>query len=93
MEKTINYNCRHISKTDWGGYACKLYNPRDNNCIVQGGNCESNTACPYKTADMYKDALCRIDNIVEQAKYDYRISEPIWNLIEQTLEEVGLGYE
>lgn len=47
-DKQIIYNCPHISLTDWGTYACKLYNPRDKNCIVSGGNCESNTNCPYK---------------------------------------------
>jgi hypothetical protein len=47
-DKQIIYNCPHISLTDWGTYACKLYNPRDKNCLVKGGNCVSNISCPYK---------------------------------------------
>ena len=47
-DKQIIYNCPHISHTDWGTYACKLYNPRDKNCLVAGGNCASNVGCPYK---------------------------------------------
>ena len=47
-DKQIIYNCPHISHTDWGTYACKLYNPRDKNCLVVGGNCDSNVGCPYK---------------------------------------------
>lgn len=47
-DKQIIYNCPHISLTDWGTYACKLYNPRDKNCLVKGGNCNSNISCPYK---------------------------------------------
>lgn len=47
-DKQIIYNCPHISFTDWGTYACKLYNPRDKNCLVKGGNCVSNISCPYK---------------------------------------------
>ena len=49
-DKHIIYNCPHISRTDWGTYACKLYNPRDKNCLVVGGNCDSNVGCPYKQA-------------------------------------------
>jgi methionine synthase II (cobalamin-independent) len=47
-DKQIIYNCPHISFTDWGTYACKLYDPRDKNCLVKGGNCDSNISCPYK---------------------------------------------
>ena len=47
-DKQVIYNCPHISFTDWGTYACKLYDPRDKNCLVKGGNCDSNISCPYK---------------------------------------------
>jgi hypothetical protein len=53
-DKQIIYNCPHISLTDWGTYACKLYNPRDKNCLVKGGNCDSNISCPYKQLDQLK---------------------------------------
>jgi len=41
-------DCRHISLTDWGTYACSLYSPYDTKCIVQYGTCEANKDCPYK---------------------------------------------
>jgi hypothetical protein len=47
-DKQIIYDCPHVSFTDWGTYACRLYDPRDKNCLVKGGNCISNTNCPYK---------------------------------------------
>ena len=62
-DKQIIYDCPHISLTDWGTYACKLYNPRDKNCIVSGGNCASNTNCPYKQ-NFEKDIDVPSKNIV-----------------------------
>ena len=57
----IVYNCRHINLTDWGTYACHLFNPRDKNCIVETGLCSGNVDCPYKrnlnTVDIIKN-LC-----------------------------------
>ena len=57
-DKQIIYNCPHISFTDWGTYACKLYNPRDKNCLVVGGNCDSNVNCPYKQLK-HKEQECK----------------------------------
>lgn len=68
-DKQIIYDCPHISLTDWGTYACKLYNPRDKNCIVSGGNCDSNISCPHKQlqtkeqeCERLKECLSQIQN-------------------------------
>jgi hypothetical protein len=68
-DKQIIYNCPHISFTDWGTYACKLYDPRDKNCLVKGGNCVSNISCPYKQlkakeqeCEILKECLFQIQN-------------------------------
>lgn len=64
-DKQIIYNCPHISLTDWGTYACKLYNPRDKNCLVVSGNCDSNVGCPYKQLKRAEQKLEKIEEIVK----------------------------
>lgn len=65
-DKKIIYNCPHISLTDWGTYACKLYNPRDKNCLVKGGNCDSNISCPYKQLKRAEQKLERIAKVCDK---------------------------
>lgn len=68
-DKQIIYDCPHVSFTDWGTYACRLYDPRDKNCLVKGGNCISNTSCPYKQSRI-KEQECEewkenCDNLIK----------------------------
>lgn len=70
-DKQVIYNCPHISLTDWGTYACKLYNPRDKNCLVKGGNCVSNISCPYKQSRA-KEQEC------EELKEQFKLAEPLY---------------
>lgn len=77
--KQIIYNCPHISLTDWGTYACKLYNPRDKNCIVSGGNCGSNVNCPYKQLQSKEQKLEKIKQYVEDNE---------WCLLDDTYKEL-----
>ena len=51
-EEVIIKNCPHVSYTDYGVWACKLYKPRDKNSFVKFGTCGANRTCPYKIAEL-----------------------------------------
>lgn len=54
--KKIIEDCSHISFTDWGVYACKLYDPylSEEKSIVTRGTCAGNEHCPYKQTQLLK---------------------------------------
>ena len=64
-DKQIIYDCPHISFTDWGTYACKLYDPRDKNCLVKGGNCDSNISCPYKQLERKEQRIVEFNKTIQ----------------------------
>lgn len=51
-EEVIIKNCPHVSYTDYGIWACRLYKPRDKNSFVKFGTCGANSTCPYKIAEL-----------------------------------------
>lgn len=94
-DKQIIYDCPHISFTDWGTYACRLYDPRDKNCLVKGGNCISNTNCPYKQSRT-KEQECEewkenCDNLI---KVQYELADNNKRLRQALTEikEIAEGY-
>ena len=98
-DKQMIYNCPHISFTDWGTYACKLYNPRDKNCLVKGGNCDSNISCPYKQLKRKEQECERLNNIINEAKNSkldlksFLVGEAVQNEYEQQLEAYKMEAE
>lgn len=93
-DKQIIYDCPHISFTDWGTYACKLYNPRDKNCLVKGGNCDSNISCPYKQLKAKEQECDRLTKIIDEAKNSklylksFLVGEAVQNEYEQQLDQL-----
>lgn len=72
-DKQIIYDCPHVSFTDWGTYACRLYEPRDKNCLVEHGTCASNVSCPYKQSrtkekecDQLKQAVEKVRELIQK---------------------------
>ena len=63
-------DCKHASFTDWGIYACTLYNPSDNNCIVQYGTCAANKYCPHKKALSIEQENQRLREVIKDIKFE-----------------------
>lgn len=87
-DKQIIYNCPHISLTDWGTYACKLYNPRDKNCLVVSGNCDSNVGCPYKQLKRAEQECDQLKAELSQEKNQHNILKKMFADIDKA--NVGL---
>lgn len=51
-DEIIIKTCPHVSYTDYGVWACRLYKPLDKNSFVKFGTCGANSTCPHKIAEL-----------------------------------------
>lgn len=77
-EEVIIKTCPHVSYTDYGVWACRLYKPMDKNSFVKFGTCGANSTCPYKIAELktqecekYIKALEEIEEIIKSSTKDF----------------------
>ena len=64
-DEIIIKTCPHVSYTDYGVCACRLYKPMDKNSFVKFGTCGANSTCPYKIAEL-KTQECEKLSILAQ---------------------------
>lgn len=90
-DKQINKQCPHINFTDWGSYACKLYDPSipSEKAFVGYGTCEANTYCPYKVDNRYKQVIEEIEKIAYRlrTKRDYNSPDEVNKDIDSILQK------
>lgn len=65
-DEIIIKTCPHVSYTDYGVWACKLYKPRDKNSFVKFGTCGANKTCPYKIAELKTQECEKYIKVIEK---------------------------
>lgn len=75
-DEIIIKTCPHVSYTDYGVWACRLYKPMDKNSFVKFGTCGANSTCPYKIAEL-KTQECKkyVKALEEIEKYTKSFKE------------------
>lgn len=85
-EEVIIKTCPHVSYTEYGVWACRLYKPMDKNSFVKYGTCGANSTCPYKIAEL-KTQECEkyIKALEEIEKY---LKEEEWSLLDYIIRDI-----
>ena len=101
-DEIIIKNCPHVSYTDYGVWACKLYKPMDKNSFVKFGTCGANGTCPYKIAELktqecekYIKALEEIELTIKNLEKDDILTFPDFTLQENAtiiINQCNQGY-
>lgn len=85
-DEIIIKTCPHVSYTDYGVWACRLYKPMDKNSFVKFGTCGANSTCPYKIAELKTQECEKYAKALEEIeKY---LEEEEWSMLDFVLRDI-----